>query len=626
LPVPARGDDDARVSRSIHLLGAPSVLIDGAPLPAPRGKKAWALLAYLLLSGQREPREQLASMLFGEADDPLGALRWNLAEIRRLLRLPGTAKGDLPALEPLPPDTFVDVRTLATGTWVEALELPGLGRELLEGVNVAASPAFEAWLLAERRHLEQQTGSILHEAALAKLAAGAGEAAIDLAARLVAMDPYDENHQETLIRAHAAAGDREGAARQLAACVELFRRELGTEPGPGVFAAAEASGTTATVTAVTGRAAARAQLDAGEAAIGAGAIDAGLECLRRAAAEAHACGDLELKARSLLALGRALAHAARGRDEEAGAALHETIAIAERLGRRDLVAKSHQEIGYIDALRARHERALARVDAAEAEPGHDAWFLGLARGALAYQVGRYGEAIERLGRAVDDAADAHDRAWVLGELGTAHVMLEDVEAAKAALGRSLELAEGISWTTFVPYPEAMLAIVELRAGEVGVARERLEHAFALGCQIRDCCWEGISAAGLALLEEASGDIAAAGERFEDATRRGVREPDAWLWGHAFTLDLKCAFGVRHELALARRWIADLEALAGRTMMREFLARAFLYRSAMEGGDALEAARMVAADVDNPALGRAIEAAAATYAGGGTSTVRPVASP
>jgi DNA-binding SARP family transcriptional activator len=597
----ARTADDAGVSLAIHLLGAPSVEAGGVSQPAPRGKKAWALLAYLLLTGRPVPREQLAQLLFGEADDPLGALRWNLAELRKVLGLPVSLQGSAPALD-LPPDAFVDVRMLAIGTWVEAVELPGLGRELLEGVNVTASPAFEAWLLAERRHLQQQTESVLHEAALARLAAGQGDAAIDLAARLVAMNPFEEIFQETLIRSHAATGDREGAARQLAACVELFRRELGVEPGPAVYAAAEATGISATVTAVTGRAAAQAQLDAGEAAIGAGALDAGLECLRRAAAEAHACGDLELKARALLALGNALAHAARGRDEEAAAALHETIAIAERLDREDLIAKAHQELAYIDILRARFARALARLDAAETLDGHDRWFVHVGRGASAYQMGRYGEALGYLREALELVEnDPRGRGTVLGEIGAVHVIRQEADDAVRVFSEALELARGTSWNVFVPYPEAMLALVELGRGDVETARERLEHAFALGCQIRDCCWEGISAAGLALVEEAKGNVPGAFDRFEDATRRSVREPDAWLWGHAFALDLKCAFGIRNGLEQSRAWVADLEALASRAMMREFLARAYRYRFDLGEPDALAAAEMVAADVDNAAL-------------------------
>ena len=43
--------------------------------------------------GERPPtRTQLASLLFPEADDPLGALRWCLAEIRRGLGAGGVAR------------------------------------------------------------------------------------------------------------------------------------------------------------------------------------------------------------------------------------------------------------------------------------------------------------------------------------------------------------------------------------------------------------------------------------------------------------------------------------------------------------------------------------------------------
>jgi DNA-binding SARP family transcriptional activator len=594
----------------IHLLGAPSVSIGGVPQPPPRGKKAWGLLAYLLLAGP-SPREELARLLFAEADDPLGALRWNLAEVRRLLALPEQLKGNLPALV-LPPDAFVDVRVLATGTWVAAIELPNLGRELLEGVNVAASPAFETWLLAERRHVQAQTEGVLHEAALARLAAGQGDAAISLAARLVAMNPFEENYRELLIRAHAASGDREGAARQLSACVELFRRELGVEPGPAVYAAAEASGTTATVTAVTGPAAARAQLDAGEAAIGAGALDAGLECLRRAAAEAHACGDLELKAAALKALGAALAHAARGRDEEASAALHEAVAIAERLGRPDLAAGAHRELAWIEILRGRYQRALAQVESARAAGGPDPFDLGL-EGAIACQQGRYADALTSFERAVEALDDPRLEAMVLGEMGLIHMMLGDHGEARRALEPAMERSRSLSWNAYLPYPEALLGIVDLAEGDAIGARERLEHAFALGCQIRDCCWEGIAAAGLALLDESEGNATEALERFDDAVRRSVREPDAWLWGHGFVLDLACAFGVRHGIDRARTWIADLEALASRTMMRDLLTRAYLHRAGLGDPDALHAAELVAADVDNPALHDRLDAVRRTAA-------------
>ena len=70
---------------SIHLLGPPRMERGGTAVDAPRGHKAWGLLAYLLRSGVPPTRERLASLLFPEADDPLGTLRWTLSVLRRQL-------------------------------------------------------------------------------------------------------------------------------------------------------------------------------------------------------------------------------------------------------------------------------------------------------------------------------------------------------------------------------------------------------------------------------------------------------------------------------------------------------------------------------------------------------------
>ena len=56
----------------IRLLGRPTVERNGEPVPPPRGRKAWALLAYLLLAERPPSRRHLAELLFSEADDPLG--------------------------------------------------------------------------------------------------------------------------------------------------------------------------------------------------------------------------------------------------------------------------------------------------------------------------------------------------------------------------------------------------------------------------------------------------------------------------------------------------------------------------------------------------------------------------
>jgi DNA-binding SARP family transcriptional activator len=113
-----------------------------------------------------------------------------------------------------------------------------LGRDLLEGIAFPSSPAFETWLLAERRRLAVAAENALREAARANLAAGDADRAVELAIRIVAGSPLDEDAQELLIRAYAAAGDLDTAKCQRDSCVALFRRELGTDPGPAILEAA----------------------------------------------------------------------------------------------------------------------------------------------------------------------------------------------------------------------------------------------------------------------------------------------------------------------------------------------------------------------------------------------------
>jgi DNA-binding SARP family transcriptional activator len=593
------------VALSVHLLGRPSVDVDGERVAA-RGRKVWALLAYLASTEAEVGREQLAALLFADADDPLGALRWNLAELRRLLRSPSILKGDRLTLS-LPPGSVVDVRLLSAGTWAEAIEVPGLGRDLLEGMDFPSSPAFEAWLLNERRHLKGGSEAVLREAALSQLAIGNGESAIDLATRLVALDPLREDYQALLIRTYATAGDNEGAGRQLAACIELFRKELGVEPGIAVSSAAQVAPGSATVAPAMGSAAARAQLDAGKAAIDAGALEAGLECLRRATAEAHACGDLSLKANALFAMGSALVHSGRrAMQDEGAAALHETIAICERTGDGLLAAAAHRELAWPEVLSGRYGRAeiiLRRArELSQGDEQEEAAVLSVL-GMCLTDVARYGESIDHLRHSLElsrSAGDDKRTAFALAFLGRAHTLRHEFEPAMSELKESLELVEGTAWIGFRALPESMLGELRLLQGDLEPASEILEHAFALGLRLGDACYECAAATGLGRLEYVRGRPQAAIERLEDARMRLVLRPD-YLFLEAQALESLSSVAVEDGHPSATKWINDLESIAGRTGMRELLARSYLHRSRAGDPSALEVARVVAADIDNPAL-------------------------
>ena len=253
-----------------HLLGPPLLMRDGVVYAAPRGRKVWAVLAYLALSQGQPSRQQLIDLLFTDAEDPAGTLRWNLSELRRLLGGPDTVgSGNVVQLR-LPEGSVIDVHVLMGGTSGEAVELPGLGRELLEGMDIDASPGFTAWLLGERRHLQGLSEAVLREGALRALASGNARAAVELATRLVAADPLNEDAHVLLIRAFAATGDEVAVERQLSASVDLFRRELGVEPGSELTEAGAIEESRPSPGVGGGRAELHALVESGEAAVNAG--------------------------------------------------------------------------------------------------------------------------------------------------------------------------------------------------------------------------------------------------------------------------------------------------------------------------------------------------------------------
>ena len=599
---------------TINLLGTPSVERDGERAPSPKGKKVWALLAYLIRSDAPVSRERLSSLLFADADDPLGALRWNLAELRRLLGLKDVLRGE-PIVLSLPPRTEVDVERITNGTWRQAMSIETIGKTFLEGVNFPKLPSFETWLLTERRHLTNVCAGVMREAALGRIAAGAPEDAIKLARKLVELDPLDEAYQALLIRSLAASGDRAAARSQLEATRAQLMKELGVEPGPDVANAVNVPVALPT-SSIGGRSAARAQLDAGRTAVTAGAVDAGLESLRRAAAEAQASGDATLEAQALFALGSALIHAPRGRDMEGSVVLHKAIDVASEAGLASIVAGARRELGYVELLAARYDRARGWLEQALEAVGDDIAEEAAIRsvlGASWSDTAHYPEAFEELEKAIalaDEAADAKQLSFASAFLGRAQLMTGAVSDARVTLVRSKELAEREGWTSFVAWPEALLGDCMLADGDVDEAADVYQHAFTLGCHFADPCWEGMGARGIGLVKSLRGNYDEAIDWLDDARTRCVRIADAYIWVEAYCQDALCEAAIDQGFDGAARFVDQLEARAASTGMREYVARAYVHRHRLGDEEARDAARVLASGVSNPALHELLEAAEA----------------
>jgi DNA-binding SARP family transcriptional activator len=586
----------------VRLLGPPRIeTAAGQPTRAPRGQKSWALLARLALADRPMARTELAAELFAEADDPLGALRWCLADVRRCCGDAGVLRGDPVTLAA--GSLWIDARVLHEGSLTAA----EIGGELIAGVDPRNCPAFEMWLILARGRCAARSAEELRQAVLRLLAAGEYEEAAQIAGRAAARDPLDEAAQEIFLRALVAAGHPARAAVHLAACEATFTRE-GLVPSAALRAAALAPGPPPRA-GLRASVVARSLLRSGTAALDAGSADAGVETLRRAAEEAERASDALLLADVLRTLGSALVHAVRGFDGEGAVVLHRALVVARTAGSEPLAADILRELAFVDLQAGRHAsatRALREASAhaaAVGDPALTAAVLAIS-GMNEADQGHHDRATELLRSSVQTAATAgsiRQEAWSTGVLARSLLLGGDVDGARAAAERSMEICDRERWNAFRPWPQALRAHCLAAAGAAGDARDDAEDAYALACQLGDPCWEGMAGRALALLAMHAGDGGAARDWIIDARRRCDRVPDRYVWVSGFVALGQLEIAARHQPELVRPLAARLHADAIRTDLPEFVAWALVYQAEAGERPNLSLVRALAGQVANPAL-------------------------
>jgi DNA-binding SARP family transcriptional activator len=218
----------------IRLLGPPEILVDGAPLVVDT-RKAVAILALLGAEGRAFARDELAAMLWPDADQAAahGALRRTLSTLRaatgdsvvadrtRVVLASAAVRVDVAELE----------RLAASGTRRSLAAAAGLARgPFLAGFNLRDSADFDDWRATRAAALERTVMSVLDRLAGAHEAAGDLSAAIGAASRRLDLDPLDEAGHVRLMDLFARSGDRAAALRQYRSCVAILDRELGVAP------------------------------------------------------------------------------------------------------------------------------------------------------------------------------------------------------------------------------------------------------------------------------------------------------------------------------------------------------------------------------------------------------------
>lgn len=234
---------------TLHLLGAPAIARDGAPVVMDT-RKATALLAYLAVTGRAQGREALAALLWPEYDDAhaRAALRRTLSTLRTAVGESGLAV-DRETVSLIP----------AAGLWVDIAEfrarlaacrthghppaevcpacLPHLAEaaalyrgDFLAGFTLRDSAEFDDWQFAQAESLRGELAGALEKLAAGRAAQGDYAAALDAARRWLALDPLREEAHRQVMRLYAWSDQRNAALRQYRECVRILEEELGVTP------------------------------------------------------------------------------------------------------------------------------------------------------------------------------------------------------------------------------------------------------------------------------------------------------------------------------------------------------------------------------------------------------------
>ena len=201
-------------------------------------RKAKALIAYLALQGSRgQSREKLADLLWGNSaeEQTRANLRQTLSSIRKALS--GGAdclatKGDQISLAG--PGIELDVS--AFERFAEEATPAALGHaaqlykgDLLDGFSLKED-SFEAWVRVERERLRHRACEVLAKLVSYRDGVGDTDRCVEVAARLLQLDPLRESAHRILMRSYAAQGRQASALKQFEICRDVLARELRVEP------------------------------------------------------------------------------------------------------------------------------------------------------------------------------------------------------------------------------------------------------------------------------------------------------------------------------------------------------------------------------------------------------------
>jgi hypothetical protein len=358
--------------------------------------------------------------------------------------------------------------------------------------------------------------------------------------------------------------------RQLESAVRLFCRELGCDPQPSVFLAAEALPAKIDGTSTPARVRACSRQGRRKSP------------LARWTRRCRCCGPRarrQMAPRTQLWPPPAISRWARrssapvpARHQEGEIALQRAINLARESGHRATAAAAYRNLAGSDVLRGIYPRADRRLAEAESLGSGEASEVVEVAAIRRCQPARPWRH-RRRDRRLSPRTQRRSRPGAL-------ISPDHVDPHRAGLPAGQRLPCGLRVLgpgaadrpdTFLGQrhggPLAMLGHVAVATGDLEAAHDLLEEALARACQVGDPCWETWAARGLGLHAAASGDLSTTLHYLADAVTRSRPNRGGHLWSHVRAMTDAAPLGRRLGDPRHVAWQEEALATAQRCGMR-----------------------------------------------------------
>jgi predicted ATPase len=233
----------------LFLFGAPRIEVNQEQV-AIDTRKALALLAFLMVSGEPQSRDTVATFLWPESDQrsARAALRRTLSTLRRALHKDMLDFGrEVIALKPAS-GLLCDVMAFrihlddckshghpadqvcfrCQAPLAEAADI--YRGDFLAGFSLRDSVEFDNWQFLQAERLRRELAGVLDRLVIIHAEQRDYSAALKYARRWLSLDQLNEAAHRTLINLYALNGQRNAALRQYRECVRILDQELGVAP------------------------------------------------------------------------------------------------------------------------------------------------------------------------------------------------------------------------------------------------------------------------------------------------------------------------------------------------------------------------------------------------------------